>query len=144
MISLIFKSYFAILISVGISSILVFILGLYLIFRLSTRNVQSSNAMIAKIPIETDTHPQAPSIDSCFFNLSEKDFKASGNKPSITITSHDINAIAGDDVLATQLDLARAYIETGRKQLAKKILDHVVKQGNSSQQEEAKYLLNFT
>lgn len=61
--------------------------------------------------------------------------------PSYVITSHDIRAIAGDDVIATQLDLARAYIEIGKKVLAGKILDHVIKQGTSRHQEEARQLL---
>jgi len=73
------------------------------------------------------------------------------NKPSLKksqpiksphiITSRDIRAIAGDDMIATQLDLARAYMEIGKKQLARKILDHTIKQGNITQQQEAKKLL---
>ncbi|TAK71526.1 MAG: hypothetical protein EPO11_11215 [Gammaproteobacteria bacterium] len=64
------------------------------------------------------------------------------SKP-LTITSQDFSAIAGDDVVATQLDLARAYIETGRKLLAKKILEHVVEQGTDVQQNEARTLLGL-
>jgi FimV-like protein len=45
--------------------------------------------------------------------------------------------------MATQLDLARAYIETGKKQLAKKILEHVITQGDHVHQEEARNLLGF-
>lgn len=63
-------------------------------------------------------------------------------KPSaVAISSQDFNAISGDDVLATQLDLARAYIETGRISLAKKILLHVSEQGKVAQQREAENLL---
>lgn len=57
------------------------------------------------------------------------------------ITSQDIKAIAGDDVMATQLDLARAYVEMGKKQLAKKILQHVVTNGDISQKEQAQRLI---
>lgn len=53
-----------------------------------------------------------------------------------------IESIAGDDVLATQLDLARAYVETGRKQLAKAILESVLVQGSANQQQEAQQLLS--
>jgi len=53
------------------------------------------------------------------------------------ITSKDIQSIAGENTIATQLDLARAYIESGRKALAKKILDHVKQQGTAMQQKEA-------
>ena len=58
-------------------------------------------------------------------------------KSAIIITSQDIRAIAGDDVLTTQLDLARAYIEIGKKKLAKKILDHVAQHGNLRQKQVA-------
>jgi FimV-like protein len=57
------------------------------------------------------------------------------------LKSQDIKAIAGDDVMTTQLDLARAYIEMGKKQLAKKILAHVAQNGTSSQQQEAYELI---
>ncbi len=61
--------------------------------------------------------------------------------PKLVVTSSDISAIAGDDVMTTQLDLARAYIETGRHALAKKILDHVHARGSRTQQQEARELL---
>lgn len=62
-------------------------------------------------------------------------------KPTTVITSKDIRAIAGDDMMVTQLDLARAYIELGKKKLAKQILDHVIKHGNASQQQSARQLM---
>lgn len=62
-------------------------------------------------------------------------------KPTYTITSHDIKAIAGDNVIATELDLARAYLEIGKKQLAKQILGHVTQHGDVNQQQEAQRLM---
>lgn len=62
-------------------------------------------------------------------------------KSPIIITSQDIKAIAGDDIITTQLDLARAYIEIGKKKLAKKILGHVTQHGNSTQQQAAQSLM---
>lgn len=59
------------------------------------------------------------------------------------ITSQDLRAIAGDDVIVTQLDLARAYIELGKKKLAKQILEHVLNHGNSSQQQDAERLISI-
>lgn len=53
----------------------------------------------------------------------------------------DVTDIAGDDVITTQLDLAKAYIEADRKHLAINILETVVKQGSRVQQEEAQRLL---
>lgn len=43
--------------------------------------------------------------------------------------------------MATQLDLARAYIEMNRSKLAKQILEHVVKNGNMVQQHQARQLI---
>ncbi len=62
-------------------------------------------------------------------------------KSTVVITSQDIKAIAGEDMIATQLDLARAYIEIGKIRLAKKILDHVAQHGNSGQQRAAYQLM---
>lgn len=55
--------------------------------------------------------------------------------------SEDLLPIAGDDVISTQLDLARAYIETNNKHLAKPILQLVLEQGSKLQITEAKELL---
>ena len=57
------------------------------------------------------------------------------------ITSSDIKAISGEDTLATQLDLARAYIELDKKSIAKQILLHVMKNGAESLQKEASQLM---
>lgn len=55
-----------------------------------------------------------------------------------TLKAEDIAAIAGEDVLATQMDLARAYRESGQLKLAKKILKQVLQHGSHTQQEEAR------
>jgi FimV-like protein len=55
----------------------------------------------------------------------------------------DLASIAGEDIIATQLDLARAYIETNNKQTAKKVLKSVISQGNKMQKAEAKVLLGL-
>jgi FimV-like protein len=60
---------------------------------------------------------------------------------SSIISSQDIRAIAGEDMIATQLDLARAYIEVGNTQLAREILTQVVTHGNLAQNQEAEQLL---
>ena len=61
------------------------------------------------------------------------------SSPTI-ITSQDIKAIAGEDVLATQLDLARAYIELNKKKIAKQILSHVIQHGNENLKDAAQKL----
>jgi FimV-like protein len=123
MISLIIKSYLSILLSVGISSLFVFVLGLYFIFRIPGRNKAIPHSYtrntIAKKAVVLAPSPA----------MEDNNFA-------------DFTSIAGDDILSTQLDLARAYIETGKSQLAKKILLSVQAQGNTIQQQEAQQLLS--
>lgn len=57
-----------------------------------------------------------------------------------TVFNVEVDAIAGDDVIATQLDLARAYIETGKKQMAQALLRVVIERGSASQRQEAEAL----
>lgn len=109
MISLLIKSYLTLLVSVGAGSLLLFVLGLYFIFK----RPRASVAAVVEI------------------------------KADAFLADHDLSAIAGDDVFATQLDLALAYIETGKKQSAKNILDAILKQGSAPQQAEAQRLLSY-
>jgi FimV-like protein len=60
---------------------------------------------------------------------------------TFTISSKDIETISGDNVLTTQLDLARAYLETERKNLAKSILNNVLQHGSEEQRQEAQRML---
>lgn len=63
------------------------------------------------------------------------------NNESYFPDQQNIKAIAGDDEITTQLDLARAYIEMDQKDLAKPILHHVIANGNTVQQSEAQQLI---
>lgn len=107
---------FNLLIYVSIALTLLFIYGLYKVLK----------------PIKGRRQP-----------VKKLDPHKSSTAPKLVVTSSDISAIAGDDVLATQLDLARAYIETGRHALAKKILEHVQDHGAPSQKDEAFELLKY-
>lgn len=69
-------------------------------------------------------------------------FKTQKIKNSVII-HHDVSAIAGDNIISTQLDLARAYIEIGQTDLAKSILNGVAMQGSHAQQDEARTLLGL-
>lgn len=78
-------------------------------------------------------------------NYSQNQDKTTGpatasTKP-FTISSKDIETIAGDDIMLTQIDLARAYIETDRKNLARNILTNVIQNGIPELQREAHSLL---
>lgn len=100
MITQIIQSYLIIFLSIGLGSVLAFLLGVYFIFKRSAKAKQQANLAMK---VFTD--------------------------------------ISGDDVFSTQLDLARAYIETGSQKLASDILKQVVAKGSVAQRSEARTLL---
>lgn len=53
----------------------------------------------------------------------------------------DYSAISGHDIEETQLDLARAYLEASKPDLAKRILQRLLANPNLKCQREAKLLL---
>lgn len=55
--------------------------------------------------------------------------------------NEDFNFLADTDETATKLDLARAYIDMGDAEGARDILDEVLKEGNTSQQQEAREMM---
>lgn len=116
MITLILKNYFAIILSITVTAISLIVVGSYCLLRR-------------------------------FFAKPTTSVVAAGNNKKETVatteTLTDFTAIAGDDLISTQLDLARAYIETDKRQLAKTILDLVVKQGTKAQKDEAQELLSY-
>lgn len=78
------------------------------------------------------------------FKFNKRDAKArlkSVAADEASTSADDMIAIAGDDLFATQLDLARAFIESGKKQFAKKILQNILMDGSPLQKQEAKLLL---
>lgn len=119
MLTLIIKSYFIILLSIGLISILFFIVGFYLIFKKpkKTKPCVTESASVS---------PQLPIMPK-----------------STSDNNYYLLEIAGDDLIATQLDLARAYIETGKNSLARTILEPIIAQGNEVQQQEALRLKSF-
>lgn len=117
MILIFIKSYLLLFIIIGLVSTLLFIGGVFFIIKL----FRSSSHQYA-------SHP-APNQ-----NISHH---------KTQITSADIRAIAGEDELSTQLDLARAYIDVGKKQLAQKMLNHILQQGSIMQQQAARELMGL-
>ena len=120
LISLIIKSYMTTLIVVGSVAALAFVLGLYFIVRTM----------------------RAAKRESMMDLIQAKQTSRRSQKVDLPDTASDVSTISGEDPMATQLDLARAYIETGKNPFAKIILATVIKEGNSLYQEEAKRLLS--
>lgn len=72
---------------------------------------------------------------------SESFTRNNSKEPKLSMVNKDLKGIAGEDLMSTQLDLARAYIEMDEKKIAKTILDHVKQKGNLNQQKEAERLI---
>lgn len=117
LLSIIVKSYYSILLYIGGAALALFLLGLYFIYKM----YRPSKAQASSMVLNLTAQPTGSVLPD---------------------TAHDVSAIAGDDPMATQLDLARAYIETGKNQFAKLILAAVIREGSSPHQEEAKKLLS--
>ncbi|MNZ33570.1 hypothetical protein D3C78_509160 [compost metagenome] len=63
-------------------------------------------------------------------------------EPAAALTGEeDFNFLADTDETATKLDLARAYIDMGDADGARDILDEVLKEGSTSQQQEAREMM---
>jgi len=54
---------------------------------------------------------------------------------------HDVSAMAGEDVVMAQLDLARAFLGMGKRDEAKSLLEKIRKQGTQTQREDARRLM---
>jgi FimV-like protein len=64
-------------------------------------------------------------------------------KKKLVLMQNDVSAIAGENIAATQLDLAKAYIEMDQKDLAKQVLKQVTQQGDVAQKREAQQLIDI-
>lgn len=117
---LLIKSYFGILISLGVSALFILFFGLRFIF--SSKRKEKKQPPVLTL-VKESVH---------FLPRSDK----------TAITSSDLQAIAGDDVVDTQLDLARAYLETGRHELAQKLLQSILTTGSAADRQEAQRLLS--
>ena len=63
-------------------------------------------------------------------------------EPAPALTGNeDFDFLADSDETATKLDLARAYIDMGDADGARDILDEVLKEGNATQQQEAREMM---
>jgi len=63
------------------------------------------------------------------------------DKTFIVPKSSDIEEQTEDDEMASQLDLAKAYIELGDNENAKTILDEIIVQGSESYRKQAEELI---
>ncbi len=127
MIHLIINSYLTILLSVGLGAFVVLLLGLYLIFRPAPQVIKKVKLEPLRVKPTATPKPRAV-----------KNYTSTATDESPA----DVTSIAGEDIYSTQLDLAKAYIETGKVSLATKILTSVKAQGNAIQQQEAQQLLS--
>ena len=136
MIYLILKSYLTLLVAVGSAALALFATGLYFIIKFTYRTP-------AATPVNETTEEKINDVPKTEPKVFPPLHAVKSEEAATPETMDDVSAIAGDDVLITQLDLARAYIETGRKPQARNILQYVLEQGSLGQQQEAQRLLQL-
>ena len=129
MIAIILKCYALTLISIGLTALFIMVFGIYIF---STLIWPKRNRSPRKQPLAV----QEITPIKLYSNQNNSHRNNHGS-----IDHSDIAAIAGDDPVATQLDLACAYLESGQCASAKKILLSVATLGSISQQKEAQQLL---
>lgn len=116
MIALIIKSYLAILIAVGLGAALLLTAGVFMIIRyFSNKSLVDSHTGRAAMTL---IHSQ-----------------------SADQVAASLDGIAGENMMATRLDLARAYIETSQFHAAKQLLDTVRQEGTLAHIGDADKLL---
>lgn len=64
------------------------------------------------------------------------------NQSDDSISEEALDQLAGDDLIATKLDLAAAYLNMGNLDSARKLLTEALEQGNEQQKQEAQQLLS--
>ena len=150
------QNYFSMMVPILLAFLLLG-LGLYLIFRASrhSRALHHSRISHARVNAKAtqgaaDSQVNSPVNSQMNTQIDTKEnakthATATQEEKNISIAEliQTINQVAGEDKITTQLDLARAYMEVGKIQLAKNILQQIIQQGSESQQQEATYLLNF-
>lgn len=106
--------YFNLLLIVGGFGFILFLVGCYLTIKFTRSQKALMSTMQTNLP---------QSVDTTFKN------------------NDSIDAIAGEDIYSTYLDLARAYLETNRMTLANELLKQVSENGHDHQKKQANALL---
>lgn len=117
--TIIIKSYSSILIAIGGAALIIFLLGVYFILSFSRERKPVRHTAVSS---------------------GKKSRRSDKITPSEAM--NHVNSISAEDPVATQLDLAKAYIESGKAQLAKVILASVIRHGSTAYQQEAQRLLS--
>ena len=152
MITFIIKTYLSTLLTIGTGSIMLFTVGLYWIWRREMRKVAiiSEGHAVHQVTFGTSNAP-LNGKNNAYTEMNEpqrtiRNIAPKRNHVFATAASEeiaDLHAIAGDHIVKTQLDLARAYIETGKNEVARKILETIVDQGEMTDKLEVQRLLNL-
>ncbi len=132
--NIIIKSYSSILITIGSAATFFFMLGTYFIIKLSRGTPEADVDADVDVDVVT-SEPRSANI------IHPRKPRKVSEKTMLSEAMNDVSAISGEDPFATQLDLAKAYIESDKGPLAKIILTAVIREGNSPYQEEAQRLL---
>jgi len=93
------------------------------------------------LSLDMDATVEIPAASMDKLDLADNDGDDDDDKTLLVPKSSDVAEQSADDEIASQLDLAKAYIELGDNENAKTILDEIIAQGNDAFRKQAEELI---
>jgi len=93
------------------------------------------------LSLDMDATVEIPAASMDKLDLADNDGDDDDDKTFLVPKSSDVAEQSADDEIASQLDLAKAYIELGDNENAKTILDEIIAQGNDAFRKQAEELI---
>ena len=93
------------------------------------------------LSLDMDATVEIPAASMDKLDLADNDEDDDDDKTFLVPKSSDVAEQSADDEMASQLDLAKAYIELGDNENAKTILDEIIAQGSDAFRKQAEELI---
>ena len=93
------------------------------------------------LSLDMDATVEIPAASMDKLDLADNDGDDDDDKTLLVPKSSDVAEQSADDEIASQLDLAKAYIELGDNENAKTILDEIIAQGSDAFRKQAEELI---
>ena len=104
-------------------------------------NAAGTGADEDDLSLEMDATVEIPKVSMGKLDLADNDGDDDDDKTLMVPKSSNVAEQSEDDEMASQLDLAKAYIELGDNENAKTILDEIIAQGSDAFRKQAEELI---
>ncbi|MCH8846078.1 MAG: hypothetical protein IIC11_04995 [Proteobacteria bacterium] len=104
-------------------------------------NAADTGADEDDLSLEMDATVEIPKVSMDKLDLADNDGDDDDDKTLMVPKSSNVAEQSEDDEMASQLDLAKAYIELGDNENAKTILDEIIAQGSDAFRKQAEELI---